>query len=204
MITLYWTPRSRAERMFWLLEEVGQPYQLERFDFADPKAQPSPGFAAASPLRKLPALSDGDVHLADTAAIALYLADRYAMGRLAPALDAAARGPYLYWMFFTPSALEPAIAEKVGGLEQRPTSYPWGTFDRMTDAFESHLNSHDWFAGDDFTMADAMMAGSIGYLAAFGLYTPLARVQAFLDRCEQRPAYAAGHKRLEDAKAALG
>lgn len=199
MITLYWNPRTRAERMFWLLEEIGQPYRLERCNYSDPGFAPSAGFAAASPLRKLPALSDGDVHVADSAAIALYLADRYAMGRLAPTLDHPDRGPYLFWMFYTPSALEPAIVEKVAGLEQRPTSYPWGTFDRMTAAFEARLADRPWFAGDDFTMADAMMAGSIGYLAAFGMYQPTAAVQDFLDRCMARPAYAVAQERLAAA-----
>lgn len=203
MITLYWTPRTRAERMFWLLEEVGQPYQLEQCDYAADGFTPSAGFAAASPLRKLPALSDGDVHLADTAAIALYLADRYSPGDLAPAPDAPDRGPYLYWMFFTPSALEPAITENVGGLEPRPTSYPWGTFDRMTGAFETRLQGRDWIAADRFTMADAMMAGSIGYLAAFGLYDPAPHVADYMTRCTARPAFAAAEARLAAAKAAL-
>ncbi|GGE47734.1 glutathione S-transferase [Primorskyibacter flagellatus] len=202
MITLYWNPQTRAERMFWLLEEIDEPYRLERFNYKD-GAQPSEAFKQASPLRKLPALSDDDVHLADSAAIALYLADRYAMGRLAPALDDPARGPYLYWMFFTPSALEPAIAEKVGGLEPRPTSYPWGTFDRMTGAFEDRLKGRHWIASDSFTMADAVMSSSIAYIAAFKLYEPVPHVADYLARCTDRPSYAAAAKRLEEAMAAL-
>ena len=203
MITLHWCPQTRAERMFWLLEEIGQPYRLHLHDIRAETPEVSPEFDLASPLRKLPALSDGDTHLADSAAIALYLADRYALGDLAPALDAPARGPYLYWMFFTPSALEPAITEKMVALEPRPAAYPWGTFDRMTGAFEAHLDRHEWFAGDSFTMADAMMAGSIAYLAAFGMYTPTDRVAAFLRACQARPAYAAAEARLAEAKAAL-
>lgn len=202
MLTLYWTPQTRAERMFWILEEIGEPYRLEQFDYRS-GARPSAGFIAASPMRKLPALSDGDVHLADSAAIALYLADRYAPGRLAPAPDAPARGPYLFWMFYTPSALEPAIVEKTAGIEPRPESYPWGTFERMTSAFEDRLTDRDWIAADEFTMADAMMASSIDFLAAFGLYVPMPHVAAYLDRCRDRPAFARAETRLAKAKAAL-
>ena len=204
MITLHWCPQTRAERMFWLLQEIGEPYAINHIDFRDPDAPRGADFLAASPLGKLPALSDGHVHVADSAAIALYLADRYSMGDLAPALDDPMRGPYLFWMFYTPSALEPAITEKMAKLEPRPTAYPWGSFDRMTGAFEARLKDHDWLAGNRFTMADAMMAGSIAYLAAFGMYQPTPGVQAFLDRCQARPAFAAAQKRLEAAKADLG
>lgn len=84
MITLYWAPRTRSGRMFWLLEEIGQPYDLHLVDIrADPRPH-DPEFEAASPMAKVPAIRDGDLTVADSAAIALYLADRYASGTLAP------------------------------------------------------------------------------------------------------------------------
>ncbi|MGI3169870.1 glutathione S-transferase family protein [Pseudooceanicola sp. C21-150M6] len=203
MITLYWNPQSRAERMFWILEEIGQPYQLERMDFrADPPAF-TEDFQRASPLRKVPALRDGEVFLSDSAAIALYLADRYSMGDLAPAPDAPDRGPYLYWMFFTPSALEPAMTERFADIPSMSEAYPWGTFERMVGAFESQLKGREWMASDRFTMADAMMASSIAYLARFGLYRPVPHVADYLERCAQRPAFASGQDRLDAENAAL-
>lgn len=94
MITLYWSSRTRAIRMFWALEEVGQPYVLEPVSIGSSTRGDSPAFQAAGPLRKVPALTDGDIRVADSAAIALYLADRYAPGTLAPRIDDPARGEF--------------------------------------------------------------------------------------------------------------
>lgn len=203
MPTLFWSPQSRAERMFWLLEEVGQPYDLVHVDIRAQARTTDPRFAEASPLGKVPALADGPVRIADSGAIALYLADRYAPA-LAPAPDAPERGAYLYWMFFSASALEPAITEKFVEMPPNPTSYPWGSFERMYDAVETRLTGRDWFAGDAFTMADAMMAGSVEIFETFRIAPLTDRMRAFVDRCHARPAFARGQEKLAAAKAALG
>ena len=109
---LFWCPKTRAARAVWMLEELGQPYERVLVDIRDDSAARDPGFAAASPMGKVPALQDGDVRLAESAAICLYTADRYAAGRLAPAVDHADRGRFLYWTFYTPAVIEPAMSEK--------------------------------------------------------------------------------------------
>ncbi|MGI3164062.1 glutathione S-transferase family protein [Pseudooceanicola sp. 200-1SW] len=195
MMTLYWAPQSRAGRMFWALEEVGATYDVARVDFrAEPPLHPE-GFAQASPLRKVPALRDGALEMADSAAIALYLADRYAPGRLAPALDHPDRGAFLTWMFYTPSALEPAMVEKMADLPPHPQSYAWGNFDRALGAVEARLEGRDWLVGEDFSMADLMVSGTLQFMQIFGMLTPTARQAAWMERCFARPACAAGQAR---------
>lgn len=188
MITLYWCPQTRAARMFWALEEVGQPYELERIDIrAENRADP-PAFLTASPLGKLPALTDGEVKMADSAAIALYLADRYAPGDLAPHTDDPARGEFLYWLFYTPSVMEPAVIEKFVEMPPDPSAYPWGSFDKALMALESRLEGRKWIAADRFTMADVMVSGTIQAMTMFKVLDPSPLLKAYMDRCFARPA----------------
>ena len=195
MMTFYWAPQSRAGRMFWALEEVEANYEVATVDFrSDPPVHPE-GFTAASPLRKVPALRDGAVEMADSAAIALYLADRYAPGRLAPALDDPDRGAFLTWLFYTPSVLEPAMVEKMADLPPRPQSYAWGNFDRALGAVEARLEGRDWLVGEAFSMADLMVSGTLQFMQIFGMLTPSSRQATWMERCFSRPAYAAGRAR---------
>jgi glutathione S-transferase len=116
MITLFWCPQTRASRILWLLEEMDQPFEVRMIDIRKPEARAAPDFVAASPMGKVPALMDsggqGVVRLADSAAIALYLADRYPSAGLAPPVEDPSRGDYLYWMTFTPGVIEPAMMER--------------------------------------------------------------------------------------------
>ena len=84
---LFWAPQTRAQRAIWMLEEAAVSYELERVQLGGPGH--SNEFLAASPMAKVPALVDGAVSMAESAAICLYVADRYAAGRLAPAIDQA-------------------------------------------------------------------------------------------------------------------
>ena len=85
---LYWAPQTRSSRAVWMLEEAGVDYEVEVVDIRAPDRQDSDEFLAASPMGKVPALVDGDVRMAESAAICLYVADRYSSGNLAPAIDA--------------------------------------------------------------------------------------------------------------------
>src|SRR6478672_4134926 len=105
-ITLYHHPFSRAAGVVWTLEEVGQPYELQFVDIRK-NEQKSPEHLALNPMGKIPVLVDGDVVVTEAAAIALYLADRYAAGRLAPAVDDPRRGTYLRWSLFPAAVIEP-------------------------------------------------------------------------------------------------
>ena len=77
---LYWAPQTRSGRAIWMLEELGVDYDLELVDIRGEDRSDSEAFLATSPMGKVPALEDGDVRMAESAAICLYLADRYSSG----------------------------------------------------------------------------------------------------------------------------
>jgi len=108
MIKLYWHPLTRSIRVLWMLEEIGAPYDLIDIDIRDNTARANPAFLAASPMGKVPAIEDGHTRMAESAAICLHLADRFPEKNLSPGIDDPQRGKFLYWMFFTPSVIEPA------------------------------------------------------------------------------------------------
>ena len=190
MIRLFWCPRTRASRILWLLEELEQPFEVIVVDIRNPQAHQDPDFRAASPMGKVPALADGDVRVADSAAIALYLADRYPQAALAPAVDDPQRGRYLFWMTFTPGVIEPAMAEKFNGWDVNPASSGWGNFDRMIETLRDGLEPGPWLLGERFSAADVLVGSSVYFMRLFGILPEDERLSIYVDRCLARPAFA--------------
>lgn len=190
MIQLYWCPRTRASRALWLIEELGEPFELVEVDLRDAESRSNPDFLSASPMRKVPALRDGEVTVADSAAIGLYLADRYPRAGLAPAIDAPERGRYLFWMTFLPGVIEPAMAQKFNGWETEPATIGWGNFERMIETLENGLAEGPWLLGDPFSAADVMAGSSVNFMSMFGILPDSAVLKSYLERCQARPAYA--------------
>jgi glutathione S-transferase len=186
---LYWCPKTRAVRLAWMLEELGRPYERVLVDIRDPEATRDPGFVAASPMGKVPALEDGEVRMAESAAICLYLADRYASGELAPRLDDPERGRFLYWLFYTPAVIEPAMSEKFSGAAGDRSRSGWGDYPTMISTFEAGLGDGPWILGEGFTAADVMLGSSAVFMRAFGLLPDSPVLAAYADRCLARPAY---------------
>ncbi len=189
MITLFWCPQTRAGRALWMLEELGEPFEIKQIDIRDEKSKANPLFKVASPMGKVPAIKDGDAMVSDSAAICLYLADRYSSGNLAPALDDLSRGAFLYWMMFTPGVLEPAMAEKFGGWEPNPIQHGWGDFDSMIKTLESGLSKGPWLMGNQFTAADVVVGASVNFLKIFGILPESPVLEGYVERCLDRPAF---------------
>ena len=188
MITPYWCPRTRSQRIAWLLEEAGLPYERVSVDVRTPETLPD-DFRAASPMGKVPAIRDGDATVWDSAAICAYIADRYPEIGLAPKPTHPDRARYLQWLIFTPSVVEPALSEKAGGWKTFPTRNAWGDFDSMIRAFEDGLGGRPWIMGDRFSAADVMLGSSASFLRQFGMMPDSPVLGAYADRCEARPAF---------------
>ncbi|HEY0839080.1 MAG TPA: glutathione S-transferase family protein [Vulgatibacter sp.] len=186
-IVLYHHPYSRAANVVWMLEEVGAPYELRYVDI-HAGAQKSPEILALNPMGKLPILTDGDALVTESAAIGLYLADRYAPGRLAPTPDDPRRGTYLRWSFFAPSVIEPGSMAKAGGWTFREGAAGWGSYDAMIAAMKSALEGRSFILGDDFSMADVIFGGTVRYMLRFGMLEPHSIFTAYAERLAERPA----------------
>ena len=174
-----------------MAEEAGVDYEIVPIDIRDPEAPRPAGFAAASPMGKVPALSDGPVHMAESAAMCLYLAERYAPGRLAPGVESPERGTFLYWLFFTPAVIEPAMSEQVASIEPNPPRNGWGSFESMIKLWSERLANREWVLDSGFSAADVMLGSSATFLRMFGILPDGATVLSeYADRCLARPGYA--------------
>lgn len=187
MITLYHHPFSRSATTLWTLEEIGEPYELRYIDIMKGE-QKSPEILALNPMGKLPTLTDGEAVVTENAAIALYLADRYASGRLAPRLDDPNRAPYLRWSLFAPSVIEPGALAAASKWEFKPSQAGWGAPDAMLAAMESALTGKDWILGDTFSIADVVFGGTVRFMLRFNMLEARPLFTAYNDRIGQRPA----------------
>lgn len=186
-VVLYHHPFSRASTVVWMLEEVGVPHELRFVDILKGE-QKKPEILALNPMGKLPVLTDGDTVVTETAAIGLYLADRYSPGKLAPALDDPARGTYLRWSLFAPSVIEPGTMAKAGGWAFKPGQAGWGDFDAMMHAMEGAVTGRDFLLGDRFSMADVIFGGTVRYMLMFKMIEPKPALAAYAERLSARPA----------------
>lgn len=186
-ITLYHHPFSRAATVVGMLEEVGVPYTLEFVDLMS-GAQKDASYLAINPMGKIPTLVDGDAVVTETTAIGLYLADRYGLGSLAPALDDPARGTYLRWSVYPASVIEPGCMAKAGGWSYRPGSAGWGTYESIVETLESALNTGPWLLGDWFTMADVLLGANLRWMLGFKMLDARPSFTAYVDRFNARPA----------------
>jgi glutathione S-transferase len=187
MITLYHHPFSRAAGTIWALEEVGEPYELKFVDIMK-GGQKAPDIVAINPMGKLPILTDGDAVVTEGAAICLYLADRYAAGRLAPRLDDPKRATYLRWSLFAPAVIEPGALAKASKWDFKPGQAGWGDYETMVRAIETALDGRDFLLGDTFSMADVIFGGTLRYMLRFKMLEPRPAFLAYAERLSLRPA----------------
>jgi glutathione S-transferase len=193
-ITLYAAPFSRAFTAWWMLEELGLPYQVVKLDL---KAghQKAPAYLAINPMGKVPAITDGLTVVTENPAICLYLADRYSPGVLAPAFDDPARGAYLRWAVFSTAVLEPAVYAHAIGNVANGFGVGWGDFDAVRQALDHAVTPGPWLLGARFTAADVALGANIS-VALFNKMLPATpALAAYNERLSARPAYkAAGAK----------
>ena len=201
-ISLYYHPYSRAAGSLWALEEAGVDYDLKVTDIMK-GAQKGPELIAVNPMGKLPTLVDGDIVVTEAAAIALYLADRYAPA-LAPAQGDPRRGTYLRWSFFAPSVIEPAVMAKHSGWTVKDVSAGWGTFDAMLAAAESAIAGKSFVLGETFSMADVVFGGTLRFMIGFKQIEPTHVFTDYIQRLEARPALQRAEARNAAMRKELG
>jgi glutathione S-transferase len=186
-VVVYHHPYSRAANVLWMVEELGIPYELRFVDIMK-GGQKAPEIVALNPMGKLPIVTDGDAVVTEAAAIALYLADRYSPGHLAPAFDDPARATYLRWSLFAPSVVEPGLLAKTNKWEFKPSQAGWGTHDALIAALESAVAGKSFLLGDRFSMADVVFGGTVRFMLRFKMLEPTAALAAYAERLAARPA----------------
>jgi glutathione S-transferase len=202
-IILHHHPFSRAATVVWMLEEVGVPYELSHVDILKGE-QKTPKVVALNPMGKLPTLTDDGVVVTEAAAIGLYLADRYAYGRLAPKVDDPARGTYLRWSLFAPSVVEPGAMAKLSGWAFKEGQAGWGSYDSMLTAMESAISGGPFILGATFSMADVIFGGTLRYMLEFKMVEPRPSFSTYAERLGARPALARAEAKNAASRAQHG
>ncbi|MGH6681120.1 MAG: glutathione S-transferase family protein [Bradyrhizobium sp.] len=194
MMQLYWSPRSRAFTALWLMEETGKPYERVLTDISS-GAQKRPEYLAINPMGKVPALRDGEAVLAEAAAICAYVAERYPETELAPRLGDPLRARYLYWLFFAPGCIEPAMVQIATRIEMNPVAAGWGDAERVFDVLDAALAKGPWILGENFSAADVAIGSALNFsVRLFKMVPSRPSFDAYLARCVARPAFQRAEK----------
>jgi glutathione S-transferase len=162
-ITLYHSPASRAFTAYWMLEELGVPFSVKTVDIRKGE-QKAPAYLKLNPAGKVPTLTDGAVVVSENPAIAIYLADRYGYGTLAPRMEDADRGPYLKWMVFSTAVVDPVATLHEQKIDLPGFNVSFGAFDDMVQVVTGVLKDREYLVGKRFTAADVVLGGTLSRL----------------------------------------
>jgi len=197
MLTIHHLDNSRSERIVWLLEELGLPYQQQTF-MRDKGLAPA-AMKAVHPLGKAPILSDDDVVIMESGAIVEYIVNRYGNGRLAPAVASPEYPLYLQWVHTAEGSM---MADLLAEVRVRRLTGPEGAdkpavqmlVERNTNMLkyiDSVLAQTPYLAGREFSAADIMMEFNFSFMDRLPKIdiTPYPHVIAWLQRVRARPAY---------------
>ncbi len=210
MLVVHHLNNSRSQRVLWLLEELGVPYEIVHHQ-RDPKTMLAPKeLLAVHPLGKSPVIVDGDTTVAETGAIVEYLLDTYGAGRMRPAPGTPEFLRHRYWLHFAEGSAMPPLLMKLVFDEVQKAPMPffvkpiakaisqkvlamlvWPNLKRQFDFIEAELGRSTWLAGDDLTGADIMMSFPLeAAKQRAGLDAARhPKMVAFIDRIHARPAY---------------
>jgi len=206
MITLHHLNNSRSQRILWLLEELGLPYEIRHYQRDAKTSLAPPELLRIHPLGKSPVITDGDLTVAESGAIIEYLVVRYGKGAFIPARETPERLRYTYWLHFAEGTAMPPLVMKLvfNRIEKGPMPFfakpiargiarkvKQGFIDpnleRIVSHMEAELGRSEWFAGDGFSAADIQMSFPVE--AASARIGAKPNMKRFLERIHARPAY---------------
>ncbi len=209
MIILHHLENSRSQRVLWLLEELGLPYELRPYK-RDPKTMfAPPELRQVHALGKSPVISDGDIVVAESGAIVEYLLDAHGQGRLRPAAGTPEWRQFTYWLHFAEGSAMPILLVKLVFDKVRSAPVPFfvkpvlkavaaqvhksfvePNLTRQFAFMDAELKQRKWFAGSEFSAADIQMSFPLEAAAQrAGLDERYPALVAWLKRIHARPAY---------------
>lgn len=209
MITVHHLNNSRSQRVLWLLEELGVPYEIRKYQRDTNTLLAPPELRQVHPLGKSPVITDGDITVAESGAIIEYLIEHHDNGRLVPAAGTPERLRYRYWLHFAEGSAMPPLLLKLVFERIKQRKLPLfikpiarGIADkvlstlvdpniaRQLDFLEGELQRSDWFAGPEFTAADIQMSFPLeAAKQRAGLDTRYPKLLAWVERIHARPAF---------------
>ncbi len=185
---LFTHPWSRGRIVRWMLEEVGEPYEVAPIQYG--AAMKSADYRAINPMGKVPALRHGARVVTECPAICAYLADAFAQAGLAP--GPADRADYYRWLFFCAGPLEAAVVTTAMHFEvpdDQQAMAGWGSLGLVLDTLEQCLTEREFVAGASFTAADLYLAAQLGWGMRFGTIDERPAFGRYFERMSGREAY---------------
>lgn len=188
-LVFYTNPQSRGRIVHWLLEELGMPYETVWLAYG--AEMKSPEYLAVNPMGKVPAIKHGNALVTETAAICVYLADRFPEKNLLPPLNHPARAAFFRWMFFAAGPLEMAVTAKTLDWqvpEGRHGFVGFGSYSQTIDALELALTPGPYICGEQFTAADVYVGSQLNWGMLFGTIEIRPLFETYVERLKARPA----------------
>lgn len=197
MLVVHHLGKSQSERIVWLCEELGLPYELKVYDRDKITRLAPPDYKALHPLGAAPVIDDGEVRLAESGAIVEYIVARYGKGRLVLAPDHPGFAKFLYWFHFANGTLQPATGRNMilGRLSLAQDNAILramkGRLDLALGLVEARLGKVAYLAGSELTTADIMTVFTLTTMRLFLPFdlSPYPAILAYLQRIGRRDAY---------------
>ena len=189
-LTLYHAAPSRSSIVHWMLEELGQPYDIHLVSFKKGENL-KPDYLAVNPMGKVPALKLGDTIVTEAAAICTYLADEFPQAKLNVPVGDPRRGVYLKWLFFGPSCVEPAIMDGAFPRKEPPPrgAVGYGSLETVLDVLTTATAAaKPYLLGEQFTAADVVIGSGLRWGTMFKLIPERPEFKAYVGRLAERPA----------------
>jgi len=188
-LTLYHAAPSRSSIVLWMLEEIGEPYDIHLLSIKRGTNR-EPAYLAINPMGKVPALKHGDAIITEVAAICCYLADAFPKAGLNIPIGDPKRGPYLKWLFFGPGSLEGAVMDRAYPRTGEPprAALGYGDFDTTMNVVAGALTPGPFLMGEKFTAADVVIGSNLRWATMFKLIPERKEFTDYVTRFVDRSA----------------
>ena len=188
-LTLYHAAPSRSSIVHWMLEEVGEPYELHLMSLKKGENRAA-DYLKVNPMGKVPALRHGDVVVTEAAAICTYLADAFPQAGLNVPIGDPRRGPYLKWLFFGPTCVEAAIMDRSFPRAGEPPrqALGYGDHESVMNVLSEAVQKGPYLLGEQFTAADVVIGSGLRWGMMFKGIPERPEFIAYAGRVAERPA----------------
>jgi glutathione S-transferase len=188
-LMLYHASPSRSSVVLWMLEELGEPYDIHLLNLQKGENR-EPDYLAINPMGKVPALRHGDTVITELAAICTYLADEFPAAKLNVPIGTPRRGTYLKWLFFGPGCLEAAVIDRAAPRKEEPrrAMLGYGDFDTTMNVLAAAVATGPWLMGEQFTAADVVLGANVRWGMMFKMIPERPELTAYAARIAARPA----------------
>ena len=190
MITLFHAPKSRSTRFVFLLEELGVPYEIKTVTIRRGDGSGALDPANPHPHGKVPVISDDGMIVFESAAVALYLTDKFPANGIGPVIGDAHRGAYLTWLAYYAGVMEPAWMSGFMKWDVPRGTAGWVKTDEVMEFVNATLAKGPYLLGEKFSAADILVGTTFAMFLGSPLLPRTELLEAYVKRVTERPAFA--------------